>query len=86
MASHMTRVMVLVVCSCSLADDARSQYAEILVVDQDTERGVPLVELTTVNHLHFVTDNAGRVALREPGLMKRPVYFHHPNTYLKPDF
>ena len=69
-------LIVLLTCSYSFANDATSQYAEILVVDQDTERGVPLVELTTVNHLHFVTDNAGRVALREPGLMERPIFFH----------
>ena len=51
-------------------------YAEILVLDADTDRGVPLVELRTVNHLHFVTDSAGRIAFHEPGLMGRPVFFH----------
>lgn len=50
-------------------------YAEIRVVDAETGRGVPLVELETVNHLRFVTDNAGRVAFREPGLLGREVYF-----------
>src|SRR5437764_3803859 len=59
------------------ADDpaAGAGYAEIRVIDADTGRGVPLVELETVNHLTFVTDNAGRVAFREPGLMGREVYF-----------
>lgn len=51
------------------------EFAEIQVVDEATGRGVPLVELTTVNGLRFVTDSAGRVAIFEPGLMKRPVYF-----------
>src|SRR4051794_21394928 len=50
-------------------------YAEIRVVDAATGRGVPLVELETVNHLKFVTDNAGRVAFHEPGLMDREVFF-----------
>lgn len=50
-------------------------YAEIRVVDAATGRVVPLVELTTVNHLRFVTDNAGRVAFHEPGLMGREVFF-----------
>jgi hypothetical protein len=51
-------------------------YAEILVVDSETGRGVPLVELETVNGLDFVTDNAGRVAFYEPGLMDREIYLH----------
>src|SRR6516162_4385150 len=50
-------------------------YAEIRVVDGATGRGVPLVELETVNRLRFVTDNAGRVAFNEPGLMGREVLF-----------
>lgn len=48
----------------------------IEVKDQDTGRGVPLVELETVNHLRFLTDNAGRVALFEPSLMDQTVFFH----------
>jgi hypothetical protein len=50
-------------------------YAEIRVVDAETGRGVPLVELITVNHVRFVTDNAGRVAFNEPGLMGRELFF-----------
>jgi hypothetical protein len=49
---------------------------EIQVVDSVTGRGVPLVELETVNHLQFVTDNAGRVALFEPGFWNQEVFFH----------
>jgi hypothetical protein len=52
-----------------------SPYAEIHVVDAATGRGVPLVELVTVNHVRFVTDNAGRIAFNEPGLMGREVFF-----------
>ena len=55
--------------------DQPAGYAEIRVVDAKTDRGVPLVELETVNGVKFVTDNAGRVAFREPGLMGREVYF-----------
>lgn len=51
-------------------------YFQIQVLDDQTGRGVPLVELTTVHHLRFVTDNAGRVAFHEPGLMGRPLFFH----------
>lgn len=49
---------------------------EIRVVDEQTGRGVPLVELETVHHLLFVTDSAGMVAFREPALMNREVFFH----------
>jgi hypothetical protein len=52
------------------------QYAGIRIVDGATGRGVPLVELTTVNQLKFVTDNAGYIALREPELMDCEVFFH----------
>jgi hypothetical protein len=50
-------------------------WAEIRVVDSATGRGVPLAELETVNGLRFVTDNAGRVAFHEPGLMDRELFF-----------
>jgi len=50
-------------------------WAEIRVVDAVSGRGVPLVELETVNGLKFVTDNAGRIAFHEPGLMDREVFF-----------
>lgn len=51
------------------------QYAEIRVLDAQTGRGVPLVELETVHHVRFVTDNAGRVAIAEPDLLDREVFF-----------
>lgn len=47
----------------------------ITVVDQETGRGVPLVELATTNQVKFLTDSAGRVALLEPGLMNQRVWF-----------
>ncbi|MFM7540092.1 MAG: hypothetical protein ACKO9Z_10575 [Planctomycetota bacterium] len=52
-----------------------SHWAEIQVIDDQTGRGVPLVELETVNSMIFVTDNAGRVAFHEPGLMNRQIFF-----------
>src|SRR5439155_1006203 len=50
-------------------------WAEIRVIDAASGRGVPLVELETVNGLKFVTDNRGRVAFQEPGLMERQIFF-----------
>ncbi len=48
----------------------------ITVVDEQTGRGVPLVELKTVNDIIYVTDSAGVAAIDEPGLMGRSVFFH----------
>jgi hypothetical protein len=60
-------------CGVAAADDQRP-FA-IQVVDEATGRGVPLVELTTTNSLQFFTDSAGWVAVSEPGLMGREVFF-----------
>ena len=51
-------------------------YFKIQVVDRQTGRGVPLVELRTVNNIRYFTDSNGIVAFREPGLMDRDVFFH----------
>ena len=63
-----------IVASASSAEEAR--YFEIHVVDQATGRGVPLVQLKTVNNISHYTDSAGRVAFHEPGLMNQRVFFH----------
>src|SRR5690349_16614892 len=47
----------------------------IHVVDEQTGRGVPLVELRTVNNIRLHTDSAGVAAFREPGLMGQTVHF-----------
>ncbi|HXG48515.1 MAG TPA: hypothetical protein VNO52_12875 [Methylomirabilota bacterium] len=55
---------------------ATNDFFRITVVDQETGRGVPLIELRTVNHISCWTDNAGVIAFLEPGLMGEDVYFH----------
>ncbi len=67
--------LALVVIVPLLFAEPAGGWAEIHVVDAATGRGVPLVELETVNGLKFVTDNAGRVAFGEPGLLDREVFF-----------
>ena len=47
----------------------------IEVVDASTGRGVPLVELETLNHLRWVTDSNGLIAIQEPELFGLKVYF-----------
>ena len=55
---------------------AEIPWFAIRVVDDETGRGVPLVELETVNHIRHVTDSAGMVAFHEPGIMGSNVFFH----------
>jgi hypothetical protein len=55
---------------------AQAKPFKITVVDDQTGRGVPLVELRTVNDLRYVTDSNGVAAFHEPGLMGQSVFFH----------
>jgi hypothetical protein len=48
----------------------------IKVVDDQTGRGVPLVELRTTNEISYYTDSNGILAFYEPGLMGQTVYFN----------
>jgi hypothetical protein len=48
----------------------------IRVVDDATGRGVPLVELTTVHNLRYVTDSAGVAAIDAPELLNQRVFFY----------
>lgn len=48
----------------------------IEIVDDQTGRGVPLVELETVNNLRLYTDSAGVAAFREPWMMNQTVFFY----------
>ena len=53
-----------------------ADYFVIKIVDEETGRGVPLVELSTVNNMLYYTDNNGIVAFYEPGLMNTEVFFN----------
>lgn len=66
-----------------------ADYYQIQVIDAETERGIPLVELETVNQILYVTDSNGIVAFHEPGLMNQEAYFSirsHGYTYPKDRF
>lgn len=47
----------------------------IRVVDEQTGRGVPLVELKTVSNERYYTDSAGLAAVDDPGLFGQNVFF-----------
>ncbi len=51
------------------------KYFKIQVVDRQTSRGVPLVQLQTTSKIRYYTDSNGIVAFYEPGLMDRDVFF-----------
>ena len=53
-----------------------TEYFKITVIDSQTGRGVPLVELKTVNDIRYYTDSSGVIAFYEPGLMARDVFFY----------
>ena len=69
-------VLALAVSSSMLSADGSPKPFAITVVDDQTGRGVPLVELRTVNNIRLVTDSNGVAAFDEPGLMNQRVFFH----------
>lgn len=56
------------------ADGQTSRYFVVRVVDEETGRGVPLVELKLPNEVDYWTDSAGVAALDEPSLRGREVF------------
>lgn len=59
----------------SAGQDSSCKYFKIEVVDRQTGRGVPLVQLRTTNNIKYYTDSHGIVAFNEPGLMDMEVFF-----------
>ncbi|HJT76650.1 MAG TPA: hypothetical protein VJ739_05565 [Gemmataceae bacterium] len=51
------------------------QYFAIEIIDEQTGRGVPMVELQTTSGARYYTDSNGLVAFYEPGLMGKKVFF-----------
>ena len=47
----------------------------IEIVDDQTNRGVPLVELETVDRVRYFTDSAGLVAIDDPVLLGQKAFF-----------
>jgi hypothetical protein len=52
-----------------------ARYFAIKVVDEQTGRGVPMVELQPTNSARYYTDANALVAIYEPGLMGKKVSF-----------
>ena len=73
MCQRMNLFALLALSTSSAA--AGTDYFSIRVIDEQTGRGVPLVELRTVHNVRCYTDSAGLVAFHEPGLMDQEVFF-----------
>src|SRR4026208_1432091 len=67
--------ILLLTCLAAADESVPPPYFGIQVVDEATDRGVPLIELRTVNDIALVTDSAGWIAFHEPGLIDREVFF-----------
>jgi hypothetical protein len=84
---RLSNVILLLFVICGLGRDAaqaqgslsesqaENRFFVIRVIDRQTQRAVPLVELRTVNNIRYVTDSQGVIAFAEPGLMNRDVFF-----------
>ena len=53
---------------------AAVQPFTIRAIDEETGRGIPLVELETVNHIRYYTDSNGVAAIDDAALMDHSVY------------
>ncbi len=82
--NYLMILLVVFISSCSIkpleqwpsaSEDSSCKYFKIQVVDRQTGRGVPLVELRTTNNIRYFTDSNGIAAFYEPGLMDRDVFF-----------
>jgi hypothetical protein len=62
--------------SSSENSDVPDALVGIQVIDKQTRRGVPMVELTMVDGVVYITDSAGRIALDVPELTGQDVYFN----------
>lgn len=67
-------LLMLLSASSAIAEDKR--FFKLRVIDQQSGRGVPLVELETVNDVRYVSDSHGLIALDDPSWFGRRVYFH----------
>jgi hypothetical protein len=76
LCSAVVLLLALIVLFTAPSHAAAPKPFGIRVVDDQTGRGIPLIELRTVNDIRHVSDNAGWIAFSEPGLMDREVWFY----------
>lgn len=69
---YLILVIFLILAGCK---PVSSPYFQIQVVDAETGRGIPMVEMTPLNNVSYFTDSQGYIAFEEVGLMDTKVYF-----------
>lgn len=69
----MRPVAPLLACAALFAQ-APARHFVVRVVDEETQRGVPLIELHLPNAVRYVTDSAGIVAIEEPSLWNHKLF------------
>jgi hypothetical protein len=77
---NVIQIVIAIVFLCSISGlrvyaQEAGDYFKVIVVDEETGRGVPMVEMKSTNSVRYYTDNNGIIAFYEPGLMDRKVYF-----------
>ena len=76
MRTYMISIIgALLLAHFTLADEPPHPFA-VHIIDAQTNRGVPLVELKTVSNVSFWTDSAGYAAIDDPALLSRKVFFY----------
>ena len=90
---NVIQIVIAIVFLCSISGlrvyaQEAGDYFKVIVVDEETGRGVPMVEMKSTNSVRYYTDNNGIIAFYEPGLMDRKVYFsiNSPGYEYPPDF
>jgi len=66
---------ILLALACTAQAASPADYFAIQVVDDQTGRGVPMVELRSTSSASYYTDSNGLIAFYEPGLMDKSVWF-----------
>jgi hypothetical protein len=78
-SSRLALLLVLLLapggCRAPVPTSEPGRYFAIQVIDRQTGRGLPMVELQTTGGARYYTDSGGLVAFYEPGLMSKKVYF-----------
>jgi len=68
-------LLLLLSTACALPRTILLGAFRIRVIDEETGRGIPAVELSTTDSRTFFTDSAGIVAFLEPDLLGKDVFF-----------
>src|SRR5438552_2525244 len=71
----MIRVIAALIATCLTSVACAFAPYVIEVVDDQTNRGVPLVELETTARVRYGTDSAGVAAIDDPALLGQKVWF-----------